>query len=241
MVTKGLNPNINKITEVLLSESSYAFDKELGDGKGPVPAMVMVQNLTFRTVNPIIFGEELARNDELLKGVQNLFNWNFLTGFILLKLPLGPFRDLVGQPLYWLQRGRLETIAKIMSPVINKRLEERKRGVEDKSQVDGMSCTLDVLDEYPLNPNSTAAYQITNELVQNYQAATLNPASIITQMIFQILEEPKYLEPLRNEAKEAVARHGWNEKIINELRLQDSFIRETGRVYPLASCKQTMM
>ena len=100
MTTKGLNPNINNITEVLLSESSYTFDNELGDGKDPVPTMVMVQNLTFRTVNPTIFGKELARNDELLKMAQNPFNWNFLTGLILLKLLLGPFCDLVGLPLY---------------------------------------------------------------------------------------------------------------------------------------------
>ncbi|OCL06610.1 cytochrome P450 [Glonium stellatum] len=235
MVTKGLNPNLVKATDMLMSEANYSFNTELGDGKGPVPAMVMIQNLTFRTVNPVIFGKELARNDEMLKAAQSLFTWNFLNGLMLLKLPLGPFRDIVGWPLYHLQRRRLRTITNIMAPVIDKRLQERGLGTQDKATVDGISCTLDLLDEYPLNQSSPPSYQIGNELMQNYQAATLNPASIITQMIFQILEQPKYLDPLRKEAEQAIARHGWSEKIINELRLQDSFIRETGRVYPLAS------
>ena len=84
-----------------------------------------------------------------------------------------------------------------MSPVIIRRLEDRKGGFEDRIRVDVISWTLDVLDEYPLDPNSTVAYHITNKLLQNNQAVTLNPASIITQMIFQILEETKYLGPLQ--------------------------------------------
>lgn len=56
---------------------------------------------------------------------------------------------------------------------------------------------------------------------------------IITQMLFHILDDPSYLEPLRREAEEAIAKHGWSEKIINSLPLQDSFIRENNRMYPI--------
>lgn len=232
MVIKGLNPNLLKLTAILMSESSPSFDTVLGNGNDKDPAITMVQNLVFRTVIPVIFGTELSRNEELLKAIQHLFQWNFLTGVILLKLPLGPLRNILGRPLYQLQRRRLQRVVNIMAPVIDKRLEEP---TIDKTGLDGISCTLALLDDYPLRPNTSPSYQIANELVQNYLAATLNPASVITQMIFQVLEEPNYLEPLRKEAEQAIAEHGWNEKIINDLRLQDSFIREIGRVYPLAS------
>ena len=56
---------------------------------------------------------------------------------------------------------------------------------------------------------------------------------IITQMLFHILNDPSYLELLRREAEDAIAKHGWSEKIINSLPLQDSFIREINRMYPI--------
>ncbi|KAL9119449.1 MAG: hypothetical protein Q9187_003996, partial [Circinaria calcarea] len=62
-------------------------------------------------------------------------------------------------------------------------------------------------------------------------------------MLFLILEDPSYLEPLRREVDDAIAKHGWSEKIINSLPLQDSFIREVNRMYPIFSlnCTRTVM
>jgi hypothetical protein len=54
-------------------------------------------------------------------------------------------------------------------------------------------------------------------------------------MIFQILLEPQYLEPLRDEASKALKAHGYLEKFFSTLVQQDSFIREINRVYPTSS------
>jgi len=81
----------------------------------------------------------------------------------------------------------------------------------------------------------------------------LNFASIhstsrtVTQVLYRLLENPKYLEPLRQEIEAAVAEEGWTKVGMDRLHKLDSFLRETIRMdttgvvilYRLALCPFT--
>ncbi len=58
---------------------------------------------------------------------------------------------------------------------------------------------------------------------------------MITEMVFQVLMDPKLLADLGDEAMLALEEHGWTEKLLRKLALQDSFIRELNRLYPTSA------
>lgn len=51
-----------------------------------------------------------------------------------------------------------------------------------------------------------------------------------TEVLYRLLENPKYLEPLRQEIEAAVAEEGWTKARMDRLHKLDSFLRETLRM-----------
>ena len=50
-----------------------------------------------------------------------------------------------------------------------------------------------------------------------------------TEVLYRLLENPKYLEPIRQEIEAAVAEEGWTKAGMDRLHKLDSFLRETIR------------
>ena len=251
------NGRAAEASDLCLSEAAYAFEADIGDCAGSLPpryvlfesssltnvekkqfnAVEVLTSVTIRVVACVIVGEELARDEEFLKVAKTYFKSNFLAGVILLKLPLGIFRNVLGGPIAYVQRQKLRKLISLVSPVIEKRMQEKAQGVEKSERMDGIEWTLKLSEEYPFESNESGpVWGISKELIQNLWAGGSSPAAVITQMLFHILEDPSYLEPMRKEVEAAVAKHGWSERIINDLPLQDSFIREVNRFYPIFTC-----
>ena len=197
-------------------------------------AITLFSAITHRTVSRVIMGEELCRNKEFLKRTYSYFQGNYMTGVFILKLPFGSLRKALAWPIVTFQKYRLRQLIRVISPVVEKRMQAGACGAQMAPQIDGIQWTLKILDEHPIDEKgSPPLWRISNELIQNLWASASSPATIITQMVFQILEEPTYLEPLRREAEDAIAKNGWCDRIVNHLPLQDSFIREINRMYPI--------
>jgi cytochrome P450 len=90
-----------------------------------------------------------------------------------------------------------------------------------------------VMKDFPGKPGKPLPlFQMSHELVHLLGASHTPVGMTITQMAWQILARPEYLEPLRKEAEAAVAKVGFTDRIVEFLPLQDSFIREANRLYP---------
>ena len=48
-------------------------------------------------------------------------------------------------------------------------------------------------------------------------------------MLYRLLENPEYIEPLRQEVEAAVAEEGWTKAGMDKMHKIDSLIRETQR------------
>lgn len=190
--------------------------------------------LTQRTAALVIMGEELSMNTDFNSFASAYFNGTFTTGLTILMLPLGPFRPIFGRAVAWFQRRRQLKLIDIISPVLQKRMDERKQDPSAASDsLDAIEWTLRLLPEWPMNAAETQPLaRISEELIQNLWASGASPGMSITNMIFQVLEDPDTLQILRTEAEAAVAKHGWSDRIVNSLVLQDSFIREVHRLLP---------
>ena len=60
-------------------------------------------------------------------------------------------------------------------------------------------------------------------------------AQISTQILHRLLENPEYLEPLRQEIETAVAEEGWTKAAIDKMHNLDSFLRETQRMNTIST------
>jgi hypothetical protein len=50
------------------------------------------------------------------------------------------------------------------------------------------------------------------------------------QVLYRLLANPKYIEPLRQEVESVVAEEGWTKVGMDKMHKIDSFLRETQRV-----------
>ena len=121
---------------------------------------------------------------------------------------------------------------KMLQPIVARRIQERQRGEGKGNHNDGIEWTLDLTDNASMDP-----HQISLEVLHNLFAGSLAPGAMVTELVFQVLMDPKLLQELRTEALKAIDEHGWTEKLLTSLPLQDSFIRELNRVYPTGSSK----
>jgi cytochrome P450 len=65
-------------------------------------------------------------------------------------------------------------------------------------------------------------------------------SDLLQQAILNLCANPGLVQPLRDEIKTVLGGFGWNKAMLTELRLMDSFLKETQRMKPIGtstSCK----
>lgn len=123
----------------------------------------------------------------------------------------------------------------VLLPVVRKRVEESRNGAESK-RLDAIQWTLYL---FPETAENTDYDRFMKELLHNLWAGSSAPGGMMTEIIFQLLLHPEDLKALQKEASEAFRQYGWSEKMLINLHLLDSFIRETNRLFPTGSSKFT--
>ncbi|KAI1823896.1 cytochrome P450 [Xylaria intraflava] len=238
-VIKGVNPQLSVLSHPLIQESSFAFEKELGLAIGESKTFNTIElmtNILLRTMTRVIGGRELSRNEKFLEGIKAYFNGIFLTGSTMLKMPSNPWiRNFLAWPLYtYHQRFRQQPLIDMIKPIAARRLQGDRSGIDEKHDFDIIQCSLDRLDEFPFDKNSrTSPIQtLSQEILHMVWASGQSPALIMASVLYKLLEEPSYIEPLRDEVRLAVKNHGWTDGIYRDLPKMDSFIREINRVHP---------
>ena len=65
-------------------------------------------------------------------------------------------------------------------------------------------------------------------------------AQLVTYAMYNLCKHPEYLQPLRTEVN-AMSRKDLCDTTSESLPLLDSFLRETGRYFPLSACKYILI
>ncbi|RWA08687.1 hypothetical protein EKO27_g6423 [Xylaria grammica] len=152
----------------------------------------------------------------------------FMHAVVTISLPLGPLRRLLAPVISLSHRWNMRKAMALLQPVVARRIRDRKRNqLSNDENNDGIAWTLDLTDEAEMDPQLASL-----EILHNLFAGSLAPGAMITEMIFQVLMDPKLLDDLHKEATQALEEYGWTDKLFGKLALQDSFIRELNRLYP---------
>jgi cytochrome P450 len=64
----------------------------------------------------------------------------------------------------------------------------------------------------------------------------VNWQQTFTQVLYRLLANPEYIEPLRQEVDEVIKEEGWTKAGIDKMHKIDSFLRETQRIDGLGLC-----
>lgn len=65
----------------------------------------------------------------------------------------------------------------------------------------------------------------------------ITQSDMITQVIYDIAQNPEVIEPLRKEMVEVLTKGGWKKTSLYNLKLLDSVIKESQRLKPIGSGK----
>lgn len=154
-----------------------------------------------------------------------------ITGLLAIMPPLGPLRHLFTKLLALIHSRKLEATVRIVQPIVETRLEEMAKGAPS-DHVDAIQWAIELAGDDPVERDPR---RITLNTLQNIWAGSAGPAVSVTQMLYQVLMMPEYLEPLAREAHAVIEEFGWTDKAMNHMPLLDSFIRECNRMYPLGA------
>lgn len=188
--------------------------------------------IVHRAACRILVGEELCRDEDFIRESTAFVISIFITALIIVKLPLGPMRNWLAYPISIWHRRKLNRCTKMILPVLTDRIAEHSsQGGLQESRLDAIEWFLMLYSRDNVNQQRLAA-----ELMHGLWAGTSAPGGLVTEVIFQLLLEPQYKEPLLKEAVEALGDDNrWTEKALGRLPLLDSFIRETNRLNPTGS------
>ncbi|KAK7746484.1 hypothetical protein SLS53_002443 [Cytospora paraplurivora] len=193
--------------------------------------------------------QDLKRADEsslsFLRNLSDAFSLHYAVGDLYagpiminiirkkLNTQLRPFRGIFTQALAVFHKRKLEAAVNIVQPIVESRLRELQAD-PTVSHPDAIQWAIELAHEGS-DPREWDPRRLTLNTLQNLWAGSAGPAVSVTQMLFQVLAMPEYLEPLGAEAHQAISTYGWTDKALNNMPLLDSFIREVNRVYPLGS------
>ena len=193
-----------------------------------------VNKISINLMARLMLGEEISEDENAVKVLDRYIQVCYILTMIIINIPGQKLQEWLAKPITYLFRRRKQRVVDQIHGIVEKRRYRRSHFPKDgKPGFDMIELAIDFLDSNDIGPDKYAPPQLPQELVHNIMAGNTGVVIFVTQMLFQVLDCPEYLEPLRQEAYMAIKEFGWTEKMVDSLPLQDSFLRETNRVYPL--------
>ena len=193
----------------------------------------IILRLVARSSTRVFLGETVCRNEEFLDAMTS-YSLNLFKTVALLR-PFPEFsRPLVAKllPSYRTLRRQLNFAQGIFMPILQQRRAAESAGDAGYEKPDDfLQWMLDLVDnEKDANPRFFA-----HHFLQLLGLAVSHTSTMaMTHIIYDLAMMPEYLEPLRNEIREALP-DGWenaSQSALHKLKRLDSFMKESQRCNP---------
>ncbi|KAG6909195.1 hypothetical protein DXG01_001709 [Tephrocybe rancida] len=200
-----------------------------------VPAFDAVINVIARTGNRLFVGLPLCRNSEYLRLSRNWAIDVFIGAFFINFMPwlLKPLRQRIVdfRRRHFKHPGKDE----LKKTVTERVLLDREFGVDRPDRPnDAISWFYDAA-SLRYSPE-----EVVDEIVQRLMflnfSAIHTSTHALTNVLYHLAEHPEiYLQPLRKEVEDVIARLGWTKAALRDMVKVDSFVRESERFNGLSS------
>jgi cytochrome P450 len=233
VIRSKLTRNIADTFKQVRDELIRSLDASIplhGDNWVKVPVIETIQRVVCATMNRVFVGSPLCRD----RDYQTL-NLNFAVNVVkfatIISMFPKPLKPIVARILSNLP-SQIRQEMEFIRPMVEERfarMEEFGEDWDDKpndmlmwlmSDATGVERSLEGL-----------ARRL---LVVNF-AGIHTTANTFTNILYRLLSNPQYVEPLRHDVETAVAEEGWTKAAMDKMHKIDSFLRETQRLDDLDS------
>lgn len=183
----------------------------------------------------VLFGEELHQDKEFKKKFTNFHTVSSILMMVFSNIPHQGIRDFLSGPLTAYVHRQKAWMVKRICEIIEKK-NDSSNSTSDQPKPDLLSLAVEYLHQTGTQSEQYPMEMLAEELIHASEAGVSGTVCFIVQMMYQVLANPEYLEPLRQEADQGIAKFGWNDALLNSLPLQDSFLREVNRVHFVFTC-----
>jgi len=217
---------------LLNDEATFVFAKELGDLKDwkHFNAMDLSSKFVHFISNRILVGPDLCRRADYRHATESLNMSHVIFGALWNFVPLGPFR----KPFYWVFSipYRMQ-IRRAMNKYIIPIVEGRMAKKDDPSFKRNLDTIQLMVDMPPASPKEVDSFRHAIRILHLHFASTGSSIALTHNILWQLLQMPECIDPIRAEIMDVHAKYGsWESKhTLNHLHLLDSFIREVLRVH----------
>jgi len=232
-VMKGLTRSLPKFTKPLSDQMSACLAETWGENpewhatNPRIDILDWVAHLSTR----IFLGEELTSNKEWLK-LSVDYTVNSFQALDELKLEYPKWLiPIAAQFTSKCKQVRADQAAarSILRPIIARRYEEI-RAAEQEGRKPNLPD--DAIDWFR---TAAKGRKFDEEIIQMglAVAAIHTTSDLLTQALLNLASHPEMIEPLREEITRVLGKFGWKKVALTELRLLDSFFKETQRMKPV--------
>ena len=239
-IKTSLTPNLGLKAGDILDEIQLAFADEVGAPSEwqPIPMSLKAHRIVTRAANRALVGAPLCRNEEYLQ-MSIKYTIDVFGGADKLRA----WPDFLKTPATYLvtnvnQQQRIAR--KHLLPYIRSRLEEEKKYLDagraedwkrDKPH-DSLQWVIDAAPNVKERQPDRLVYRVLHMNV----AAVHTTSVTFLNCIFDLATHPHFIDELREEVQGAIEKHGWTKQALDSLRKIDSFMTESQRLSPIASC-----
>ncbi|KAI0933315.1 hypothetical protein AcV7_004821 [Taiwanofungus camphoratus] len=224
--------HLEHLVHECLDELTRAFDDSIGreDTWKELNASETFTTVVARTFNRILVGAPTCRVPEYTDICRDFAVSTSMVGFVTNLFP-SFMKPLVGR-LITRRQNSIRKALKHLGPVI----EERYRAMADygsswsEKPMDLLMWLMENAEGIEKEPDRL----VMRILVINIATIHTSSSSFI-QALFNLLDYPEHIEPLREEAEEALRTSGMTKSGINQLVKADSFLKESSRMNALGS------
>lgn len=129
-------------------------------------------------------------------------------------------------------RAQLRESRSIINPLLEKRRAEKATLLREGRKRDESDDAIEWFEQVSLQKNIKydPAYMQLNLAL----AAIHTTTDLLTQTMYEIIQNPQILPPLREEIISVISEGGWKKTTLYNLKLMDSVIKEAQRMKPIS-------
>ncbi|KAG6908657.1 hypothetical protein DXG01_003751 [Tephrocybe rancida] len=196
------------------------------------PALGATLDVVSRTTHRVFVGLPLCRDPDYMS-MNKQFALGISKASSLLRLFPSYLKRCIGWPFVDVP-ANLKSCMDHLRPVMQERLENyhrHGRNYSGKPQ-DLLSWFIDEVDGQ--SDEEKLKHVAFHLLVVNF-GAVYTISTSFTQALYHLAAHPEHMDPLRKEIKHVTASEGWTKAAMGEMRLLDSFLKESQRISGLGA------
>lgn len=183
-----------------------------------------------RLSSRIFLGTEWSTNQEWIR-VSIDYTVDTFTAIAICRFVPAPIRWMFVQwlPLCRKARRDYKTCDRLLTPVFKARQAEIEAAQKEGRKPDLPDDSI----EWFRSSSKGREYEQLDIQIALQIAAIHTTSDLLTQAVLNLCANPEMMEPLREESVRVLTQHGWQKLALTELRLLDSFFKETQRLKPI--------